>query len=150
MKIQPWNKFDDEIGSTCTQYNGKGMNKNFLGSTRMVEYLMPKSGLINANIAQETMHLKEYNECCFALYKVTRTPDVPFGSKFSIHTLVIITKNNTYDDDESCRMEASSEVVFDGKPPMIAWKIRKGVQLGTTEFFSKMSSALCQHHNVSL
>lgn len=134
---EPWDKHNDEIGSHCLPSD---TTNNFANATRKIQYLFPKSGIVGANMVYEEMSLLYYDEYCFVIKKVSRNPEVPFGKKFSTHTLMVFINCGNH----SCKMIASSEAVFEGKPPMIAWKIRNGVYNGTTDYFVAKGEVICE------
>ena len=102
---------------------------------------MPKSGLVKANMAYETQTIVEYNDYTFVTYKITQTPDVPYGSCFESHvqTTIINLGNN------QSKMIASVEAKFIGKPPMIAWKIKSAMYSGVTDYFVAKGETICEH-----
>lgn len=148
IKIGSWDNHDNNIGAQSSI----NTRNNEIISTKKIQYQIPPSGMIKANMAYEELRLIEYNPHYFALYKITRNPDVPFGSSFATHTLTVVTRNTDIDDNDgasSCHLSASSQVVFEGKAPLIAGKIRNSVRKGTCDYFEHMRTTLCHHHNVS-
>ncbi len=113
----------------------------FLGAERKSQFLMPKSGLVKANMAYENMTIVEYNDYCFAIKKVTTNPDVPFGTTFECHTLMTFTNLG----ENRCKLMATVEARFVGKPPMIAWKIKNGMYSGVTDYFVAMGEVICEN-----
>ena len=101
--------------------------------------MVPKSGLIGANMAYENMTIVEYNDYCFALKKTTTNPDVPFGQSFESHILMVFTNLGL----NNCRLVGSVEAKFLGKPPMMAWKIKNSMYSGVTDFFVAHGEAIC-------
>lgn len=139
VEIEPWDKHDDEIG-VAVPNRGTDL-KNIIGARRNCRYLMPKSGIVAANMAYEVETITEYNPHSFAIKKVTRNPDVPFGKSFECHVQTVFI-NMGFDN---CRMISSAEAVFLGKPPMIAWKIKNGMYSGVTNFFVAKGEAIIEH-----
>ena len=135
----PWDIHDDKIG--CIS-NPDGIQcSDFIGAERKCQYLVPKTTLVKANMAYENITIVEYNDYCFAVKKVTSNPDVPFGKTFECHTLVTVTNLGL----SSCRLDASVEARFKGKPPMIAWKIKNSMYSGVTDFFVAQGEVICEH-----
>ena len=130
VEMGPWNKFDDEIGLVELPENIN--EQDFIGAERKVQYMMPKSGLVGANMAYQTVQLTRYDDYCM-IYKVTtKNPDVPYGKTFEAHTQVVVTNLGNGNTHIQCSVTA----YFPNKPPMIAWKIKSGMYEGTTQFFS--------------
>lgn len=152
IEMEPWDKYRNEIGkhTNYTHTNDSDDSstttsnvayKPYQNATRKLSYLMPKAGVVPANKAYETITIHTYNDHCFALKRITSNPNVPFGTTFSTHSLVVFTR----DGRNRCKMTASAEAVFDGKPPMVAWKIRNMVYSGTTDFYVAEGKAICHH-----
>mmetsp|Transcript_26162 Transcript_26162/g.38705 ORF Transcript_26162/g.38705 Transcript_26162/m.38705 type:complete len:698 (+) Transcript_26162:372-2465(+) len=139
VEIESWDKHDDEIGIAVPN-RGTDLKK-IIGARRNCKYLMPKSGIVAANMAYEVETITEYNPHSFAIKKVTRNPDVPFGKSFECHVQTVFI-NKGFDN---CRMISSVEAVFLGKPPMIAWKIKNGMYSGVTNFFVAKGEAIMEH-----
>ena len=110
---------------------------------------MPRNGLVKANTAYETAVLIEYNDDCFALKRSTLTPDVPYGKRFIAHTQIcVLNKGNG-----SCRMICSVEAEFPEGPPMgVGGQIKKGMNSGTKEVFTKIGETIRDHglHTTSM
>lgn len=139
--MEPWDLYEDYIGGIENPDNID--NTDFIGCERKCQYMVPKSGLVKANMAYENITIVEYNDFCFAIKKVTTNPDVPFGSTFECHTLMVFTNLGM----NNCQLEASVEARFVGKPPMIAWKIKNGMYSGVTDFFVAKGEVICDHAN---
>jgi len=140
-KEDEWCNHKDKIGSPNSP---KDVNeKEFIGTTKTCEYLFPKSGFVGANMAFETVNLIEYNDYCFALKKITKNPDVPFGKTFVALTQIVIVNQG----NDSCKMMCSVEPEYVGKKPMIHRQIKNGMQGGTLDIFVQMGKVICQHAN---
>lgn len=139
VEMGPWDKHDEGIG--CTNVASSISENSFVGAVRKCQYLMPKSGMVGANMAYETRTIVDYNEYAFVTMKVARNPEVPFGKTFECHvqTTFVNLGNN------SCRMIASVEARFVGRPPMVAWKIKNAMYNGVTDFFVARGETICEH-----
>ena len=136
VKMDPWNIHDDSIGDR------EDMDAtNFIGAERKCQYLMPRSGMVKANMAYETHSIVDYNDYAFLTRKVTKNPDVPYGTSFECHVQTIFI-NMGYNN---VRMVASVEAKFIGKPPMVAWKIKNAMYNGVTDFFVVNREIICEH-----
>lgn len=135
FEISPWDKNDDKIGLVDTTPN----EEDFIGAKREVNYLMPKSGVVGANMAYTSETIVEYCEYCIAIKRIARNPDVPFGKTFEAHCLDVFVST----DSNTCRMITSAEANFIGKPPFIAWKIRTAMYDGITEKTVTLGKAIC-------
>lgn len=140
IKTEAWDIHNNDIGATDEQVNAVE-NANFVGAERKIQFMVPKSGLVKANMAYENMTIVEYNDYCFAIKKVTTNPDVPFGSTFECHTLMVFTNLGS----NMCKLVASVEARFVGKPPMIAWKIKNGMYSGVTDYFVAVGEVICEN-----
>ena len=137
--MESWDKYNEYIG---LPENPEGIkNSDFIGVERNSVFTIPKSLMIKANKAYENTTIIEYNDYCFAIKKVTTNPDVPFGSTFECHTLMVFTNLGM----NSCRLVGSVEAKFLGRPPMIAWKIKNGMYSGVTDFFVAKGEVICDH-----
>jgi hypothetical protein len=142
IQMSAWDKLDDDIGQTETKVPfDSPASISFLGAQRNCQYIMPKSGLVKANMAYETHTIVEYNDYVFVTRKITKTPEVPFGSSFESHvnTIIVNVGNN------QCKMIASVEAKFLDKPPMIAWKIKSAMYSGVTDYFVAKGETICEH-----
>jgi len=138
VKLEKWNKHDDHIG--C--HNNEIDQKDFPGAKTKLQYLMPKSLMVSANTAYETITITEYNNHCFTVQKITKNPDVPYGKKFETHTQWVLVNNGCY----KCRMICSTSAVFPkGKPAMVAWKIKSGMLSGCTDAHVKLAETIVAH-----
>ena len=141
INTELWDKHDEQIGRTDDHDETSINDADFIGAERKCQYMVPKSGLIKANMAYEKMTIVEYSDYCFAIKKVTTNPDVPFGSTFECHTLMVFTNLGS----NMCRLVASVEARFVGKPPMIAWKIKNGMYSGVTDYFVATGEVICDN-----
>lgn len=137
--MSPWDKYDDLIGDTHGQT--KDREELMIGAERSCQYLMPKSGMVGANMAYETHTIIGYNDYAFVMKKVTTNPDVPFGKSFECHVQTIFI-NLGYGN---CKMISSVEAQFLGRPPMVAWKIKNAMYNGVTDFFVAKGEVICEH-----
>lgn len=139
VEMGPWDKHNDEIGSP--NLPNTEIQKDFIGAQRKCQYLMPKSGMVSANMAYETHTIVDCNNYAFVTRKVVRNPDVPFGSTFNciVQTVFINLGYN------NCRMVSSVEAEFVGRPPMVAWKIKNAMYNGVTDFFVAKGETICEH-----
>lgn len=139
VEMSPWDKYDDLIGDTHGQT--KDREELMIGAERSCKYLMPKSGMVGANMAYETHTIIGYNDYAFVMKKVTTNPDVPFGKSFECHVQTIFI-NLGYGN---CKMISSVEAQFLGRPPMVAWKIKNAMYNGVTDFFVAKGEVICEH-----
>lgn len=132
-----WDRHEEVIGSPNLPSNIE--SKDIVGCTRKTEYLMPKNGLVKANMAYETAVITEYNEHCFAIEMHTSNPDVPFGKKFLAHTKIVVYNTG----ENTCRMECSVETEFPNGPPFgLAQQIKGAMKSGSFEVFEKIGEAI--------
>ena len=117
------------------------VKSDIVGAERKCSYLMPKSGMVAANMAYETQTIEEYNDYAFVIKKVTVNPDVPFGNTFECHVQTIFHDMGY----NKCKMIASVEANFIGRPPMVAWKIKNAMYDGVTDFFVATGEVICEH-----
>lgn len=132
-----WDRHQNVIGSisSSTEIN----DENIVGATRKTEYMMPKTGLVRANMAFETATITEYNDHCFAIDMSTSNPDVPFGKIFTADTKIVVYNMG----ENTCRMECSVQTNFKNSPPSpIAWKIKNAMKHGSMEVFEKISGTI--------
>ena len=101
---------------------------------------MPKSGLVQANMAHTTETIVESSDHCIAIKRIAKNPDVPFGQTFEAHCLDVFINTGS----NTCRMLTSSEAIFYGKPPFIAWKIRTAMYNGITSKSVTLGNAICE------
>lgn len=140
--MEAWDKSDADIGQTEANIPlGSPASASFIGAQRNCQYLMPKSGIVKANMAYETHTIVEYNDYIFVTDKITKTPEVPFGSSFESHVKTIIVNMG----NDQCKMIASVEAKFVDKPPMIAWKIKSAMYSGVTDYFVAKGETICEH-----
>jgi hypothetical protein len=100
---------------------------------------MPKSGIIGANFCYSTETIVKYSDYCFAIKRVAKNPEVPYGKTFEAHCLDVFVNTGS----NSCRMITSAEAYFYSKPPFIAWKIRTGMHDGITSKSVSIGNAIC-------
>lgn len=140
VTLEAWDKCNDVIGDHTL--SGEEMAKSdIVGAERKCSYLMPKSGMVAANMAYETQTIEEYNEYAFVIKKVTVNPDVPFGNTFECHVQTIFHDMGY----NQCKMIASVEANFIGRQPMVAWKIKNAMYDGVTDFFVAKGEVICEH-----
>jgi len=141
VAMSPWDKCDGITGDVQSHDQIQDRAKDRIGAKRSCQYLMPKSGMVGANMAYETHTILEYDDYTFVMKKVITNPDVPFGKSFECHvqTVFINLGNN------NCKMISSVEAQFLGRPPMVAWKIRNAMYNGVTDFFVAKGEVICEH-----
>mmetsp|Transcript_29495 Transcript_29495/g.35073 ORF Transcript_29495/g.35073 Transcript_29495/m.35073 type:complete len:424 (-) Transcript_29495:154-1425(-) len=137
VSMEKWNKHDNDIGS----HNPKIDFKGFIGATTKLQYVMPKSLMVSANTAYETTAITEYNDDCFAVKKITKNPEVPYGKKFETHTQWVFVNSGSY----KCHMICSMSAVFPKGKPMVAWKIKNGMISGCTESHVALAETIVEH-----
>jgi len=137
--MEPWDIHDEHVGHTKPPQEISPAQ--FIGAERKVQYLMPKSAFVKANTAYENHTIVDYSDYAFVTKKVTKNPDVPFGSTFECHVLTIFI-NMGYN---TVRMISSTEAKFVGKPPMVAWKIKNAMYNGVTDYFVATGETICEH-----
>lgn len=137
VKVEKWNKHDNHIGSHNPQID----LKDIIGATTKLQYVMPKSLMVSANTAYETISITEYNDHCFAVKKITKNPEVPFGNKFETHTQWVFVNNGSY----KCQMVCSVSAVFPKGKPMIAWKIKNAMISGCTDGHVLLAEAIVEN-----
>ena len=130
-----WDKEDEHIGQTKAAKNKEGI----IGAQREVDYLMPKSLVVKANMAYTTEIIVEYSNHCIAIKRIAKNPDVPFGTTFEAHCLDVFVNTGS----NTCRMITTAEAKFYGKPPFIAWKIRTAMYDGITAKSIMLGKSIC-------
>ena len=105
--MKSWDNCDNEIG----QVESNGNDKSFINATREINYLMPKSALVSANMAYTTETIIEYSDYCIAIKRVAKNPDVPFGKTFEAHCLDVFLNTGS----DTTQMITSAEAKFYGK-----------------------------------
>jgi len=98
-----WSKFDEAIGRSALP--DSTTETDLIGAEKEMNYLVPKSAFVKANMCYETAYIEAYNDFCFCLKKKALTPEVPYGSTFVAWTKFVVL--NTGKD--SCRMICSLE-----------------------------------------
>ncbi len=139
VEVGAWEMHNDNVGKPNLPETVS--KDDFIGNQRKCQYLMPKSGMVSANMAYETHTIVDYNDFAFVTRKVVTNPDVPFGTSFKCIVQTIFT-NLGYNN---CRMIASVEAEFVGRPPMVAWKIKNAMYNGVTDFFVATGETICEH-----
>mmetsp|Transcript_26465 Transcript_26465/g.78305 ORF Transcript_26465/g.78305 Transcript_26465/m.78305 type:complete len:108 (-) Transcript_26465:484-807(-) len=102
---------------------------------------MPKSAFVKANMCYDKRSIIEYNDHCFTYHAVTRSPEVPYGNTFLVHTQVVITNRG----NNKCGIVCSVEVEFPNGPPMIGRQIKSGARAGTAESFVLLGETVCRY-----
>lgn len=139
MKAVPWNKHSKSIGNARLKKGEKW--KDFIGATKTLQYMVPKSEVGGGHMAYESIELVEYNDFCFAFKSIIKTPDLPFGSEYETHCQVIVIDkgiNNT-------RMICSSEMIVTGMSMEDDWQVRNSMRHRTTDYFHAIADAVCIH-----
>lgn len=138
-----WDRNNTEIG--MPEHDTTGTNlKSFIGATRKIEYIMPKTALVGENMAHETSVLTEYTDQCFKIKMTTLTPDVPFGKRFTSITQIVVKKVS----DTQCRFMASVEPDFPNGKPLVGKQIKKGMIKGSGQFYQEVSKAILAHVSI--
>ena len=102
---------------------------------------MPKSSFVKSNMAYQTQKIVAYNDKFFAVRLRTRTPEVPFGSKFIAWTQYLVIKTG----ENSCKLVCSVEPEYPGGKPMMAGQIRNGMRNGTAKFFKLLGETITNY-----
>ena len=140
VEVLPWNKCGRSIGKEKLGKNEKW--SNFVGATKTLQYIFPGSDEIgDSHVAYETMELIEYNDFCFAVKSILKTPDLPFGSEYETHIQTIIIDKGI----NNCRMICSSEVVVTGMELDDDWQVRNAMRHRAAEFSFALGDAICKH-----
>lgn len=114
---------------------------DFIGASRVLQYLVPQTATNEAHIAYETMQIIDYNDFCFAVKSIVKSPDLLYGSEYETHhQLVVIDKGMN-----NIRIICSSEVRFTGMHLESKWEIRTSMRYHTTQFFHALANAMCLH-----
>jgi hypothetical protein len=139
VTIRPWNKHKKAIGMPVLKKGEKW--KSFIGSIRTLQYGVPKTEAGGAHMAYETMEIIEYNDFCFGIKSIVKSPDLPYGSEYETHHQLIVHDKGV----NSLRMICSSEVKFTGMSLDDKWEVRNSMRHQSTEFFFALADAMCLH-----
>jgi len=141
VNILPWSKHKKAIGVSKLKKGDKW--EHFVGSIRTMQYLVPPSEAGGVHTAYETMELIDYNDFCFAVKSIIKTPDLPYGSEYELHHQLIVHDKGI----NNLRMICSSEVKFTGMHLEDKWEVRNSMRYRTTEYFRALSEAMLLHSN---
>ncbi len=139
IKIIPWNKHAKAIGH---QRLRKGESwSEFIGAVKTMQYMVPKSEIGGGHMAYETVELIEYNDFCYAFKSIIKTPDLPFGSEYETHCLIIVIDKGI----NNSRLLCSSEMVVTGMSLDDDWQVRNSMRHRATNYFHALADAVCLH-----
>lgn len=120
----------------------KDIFQEYLGAEKRVEYKVPKSSFYDEHTTYENIEIVDYNDYCFAIKSVQRTPDIPEGKLFETHTQIVVVDKGIH----NCRMICSSEVVFLGQNKLKdEWRVKNVSRYLTTDFFVALADAICDN-----
>jgi len=139
LKVIPWNKHAKSIGQIKLKKGEKW--KDFVGAKKTHQYMVPKCEVGGSHMAYETMELIEYNDYCFAVKSIIKTPDLPFGSEYETHFQIIIIDKGI----NNCRMICSSEMVVTGMSLDDDWQVRNSMRHRAIDYFAAVGEACCLH-----
>ena len=139
MKVVNWDKHIHEIGNPTIP---DGVNEDdFIGATKKLEYLVPKSAFVSATTCYETVTLLSHNDYCFATKSECRCPGVPYGKTFISWNQTVVTNVGK----NTCRIVCSVEAEFPNGPPLVARQIRSGMRTVSAETCVKLGEVICQY-----
>ena len=92
-------------------------------------------------MAYETMEIIDYNDFCFAVKSIVKSPDLPYGSEYESHHQMIVHDKGV----NNLRIICSSEVKFTGMMLDDKWEVRNSMRHYTTGFFYALADTLCLH-----
>lgn len=137
--IVNWTKHAKSIGQPKLKKGDKW--SAFIGATKTMQYMLPKSEVGGAHMAYEIMELVEYNDYCFAFKSIVKTPDLPYGSEYETHMQIIVIDKGI----NNCRMICSSEMVVTGMSLDDDWQVRNSMRHRATAYFFAVADAICMH-----
>ena len=130
---------DVEIG----EWNDKEKTLPEATATRKVTYIKPLNGSVGpkqtkCQITDEQLHI-DFHEFCTTM-TTTKTPDVPSGNNFSVHTRTCFT----WAENNRARLYITCEVAWKGRS-MLKSIIDKASVEGQKDYYKELSKALRAH-----
>ncbi len=145
MKAIPWNKCGQSIGKIKLDKREKW--SNFIGAEKTMQYICPGTDEVGpTHVAYERMELIEYNDFCFAVKSIVKTPDLPYGSEYETAFQILFIDKGI----NNCRLICSSEVVVTGMALDDDWQVRNAMRHRATDYFFAVADAICMHSGEAL
>ena len=139
MEVINWDKYVDEIGLPTTPNDVN--EEDFIGATKKLQYLVPKSAFVSATTCYETVTLLSHNDYCFATKSECRCPGVPYGKTFISWNQTVVSNIG----ENTCKIVCSVEAEFPNGPPLVARQIRSGMRTVSAETCMKLGELICQY-----
>lgn len=139
IKVIPWSKHTKIVGNTKLKKGEKF--EQFVGAQRTFSYLVPVSEIGGAHMVYETSEILEYNDFCFAIKSIIKTPDLPYGSEYETHCQMIVIDKGI----NNSRLICSSEMIVTGMPMEDDWQVRNSMRHRAISYFHAFADAIIMH-----